>query len=166
MARGKVPDPGRERRKTGNRPAAGKRKPAPPATIPGAGAVVSADPPADLPPVAAEAWRLAVDEMSGNRQLRPPDLVLLKTYCEAVYVHEEASAAIHKYGILVTGTQGQPMANPMIRVQKDAAGTIRQLSDVLGLNPLARIRAGIMEIAGQTMVHELRERLAGKIANG
>ena len=108
---------------------------------------------------------MAVEEMGGNRQLRPIDLVQLKVWCEALFVHAEASENIHTYGVLVKGTAG-PISNPMLRVQKDAAATIRQLSDVLGLNPLARIRAGIMELAGQSMALELRDRLVKQLTKG
>lgn len=166
--KGRKPDPKREKRGTGHRPAAGQAKPATPAVVEPAAAseLAAAAPPADLPEVAAHAWRCAVEEMAGNRQLRAPDLVLLKTYCEAVYVHELAAESIHRHGLTVMGGMGQPIMNPAIRAQKDAAATIRQLSDVLGLNPLARIRSGIMQLAGQTMVADLRERLVSKIAKG
>ena len=73
--------------------------------------------------------------MAANRHLRAPDLILLKAYCEAISLHEEASAQIHRLGVLVSGPSG-PMVNPLIRVQKDAAQTMRQLADVLGLNPI------------------------------
>jgi P27 family predicted phage terminase small subunit len=89
--------------------------------------------------------------MAAARRLRKPDLVILKAYCEAVDLHDQASANIHQYGVLVKGLNG-PVANPLIRVQKDAAATMRQLSDVLGINPLARIHAGVAQIAGQVML--------------
>ena len=72
--------------------------------------------------------------MAANRHLRAPDLILLKAYCEAVALHDESSNKIHQLGVLVSGPSG-PMVNPLIRVQKDAAQTMRQLADVLGLNP-------------------------------
>ncbi len=160
--KGRPPDPNRARRGTGHRPEAGKA----PAVVPIAPAraeLVEAEPPEDLPTDVAEVWRACVAEMAGNRHLRPPDLVLLRAYCEAVHLHAAASAQIHAAGVLVVGPMGGPMANPLIRVQKDAATTMRQLSEILGLNPLARIRAGLMEVAGQSMALELRDRLLAKL---
>ncbi len=58
------------------------------------------------------------------------------------------------------------MVNPLIRVQKDAAQTIRQLSDVLGLNPTARIRAGLQEVVGASLVLGIRDRLVGELTKG
>ena len=103
--------------------------------------------------------------MAGNRHLREPDLVLLKSYCEAVATHAAASADIHERGLLVENAFG-PCVNPLVKVQKDAAVTIRQLSDVLGLNPLARIRAGILEIAGASILMDIRDRLVKEVTGG
>jgi P27 family predicted phage terminase small subunit len=159
VAKGRPRDPGRVRRGTGNRPAA------PPAAAPATrpGAAVAFEAPADLPEVARQAWELCVAEMGANRQLRASDLVLLRAYVEAVFVHAEASAKVHEFGVLVASPRG-PVPNPMIRVQDNAARTIRLLSENLGLNPMARIRAGIMEIAGASMVLELRQNLVRELA--
>ncbi|MGE5500504.1 MAG: P27 family phage terminase small subunit [Ignavibacteriales bacterium] len=162
MPKGRPKDPAAARRGTGRKPA----KAAPPAVIePAAVEVCGFEPPADLPEVAQQAWTLCVEEMQANRQLRESDLILLRAYVEAVYIHAEASAKIHEFGVLVAGPKG-PMPNPMIRVQDNAARTIRLLSENLGLNPIARIRAGIMEIAGASMVMDIRERLVKQIAKG
>jgi len=80
-------------------------------------------------------------------------------------VHLEASAKVREFGVLVAGPSG-PIPNPMIRVQDNAARTIRLLSENLGLNPIARIRAGIMEVAGASMVLDIRERLVREIVKG
>lgn len=159
MARGRPKDPARARRGTGNRPAS--TPPAAPATLPGG--IVGYEAPPDLPDVARRAWELCVAEMGANRQLRASDLVLLRAYVEAVYVHAEASAKVHEFGVLVSSPRG-PIPNPMIRVADNAARTIRLLSENLGLNPMARIRAGIMEIAGASMVLELRQNLVRELS--
>jgi P27 family predicted phage terminase small subunit len=118
-----------------------------------------------MPAQVRDVWSACVAEMGANRHLRAPDLVLLRAYCEATYLHLQASAMIHAQGLMTEGAYG-PVVNPMVKVQKDAATTMRQLSDVLGLNPLARIRGGLLEIAGQSMVLDIRERLVAKLAKG
>ena len=100
--------------------------------------------------------------MTANRQLRESDLILLKAFVEAVYIHAEASAKVHEFGVLVASPKG-PVPNPMIRVADNAARTIRLLSDSLGLNPMSRIKAGIMEVIGASMVMDIRERLVKEI---
>ena len=162
MAKGPPPDPRRARRGTGTRPLPGEQKSALAKAPPVQAELAEARPPKDLPRAVRTVWSACVTEMAGNRHLRAPDLVLLKTYCEAVATHAAASSDVHKRGLLVENAFG-PCVNPMVKVQKDAAVTIRQLSDVLGLNPLARIRAGILEIAGASMVMDIRERLLKQV---
>ncbi len=159
--KGRPVDPKRARRGTGHTPVAGHKKAlvkAPPI----AAQLAESVPPADLPASVVDVWQACVVEMAGNRHLRAPDLVLLRAYCEAVAVHAEASAEIHAMGVLVDSPMG-PQTNPMVKVQKDAAATMRQLSEVLGLNPLARIRAGIMELAVQSLALGIRDRLVDQL---
>lgn len=149
MTKGRPVDPTRAKRGTGHRPQAGKKKPVEIVPLPAVPLLPS--PPDDLPATMHEVWTTAVAEMSGNGHLREVDLQTLKMYCEALYNHAQASANIHQYGLLVKGPHG-PMPNPMLRVQKDAAATALRMSDALGLNVLARIRAGLMQIAGQSLL--------------
>lgn len=159
MAKGRPKDPGAAKRGTGRKPV----KAASPAVIEAAPAVACGPvPPADLPELVHDAWQTCVAEMTANRQLRESDLILLKAYVEAVYIHAEASAKVHEFGVLVASPKG-PIPNPMIRVQDNAARTIRLLSDNLGLNPMSRIKAGIMEVIGASMVMDIRERLVKEI---
>lgn len=179
--KGRVPDPKRRKRSTGHRPQTGEKKTK--ALVLPENALAVRNPPADLPPVAAETWKVCLAEMGGNRALRESDLVLLKAYCEAVNVVAEASVAVHEFGALLRHEEvedeiedpdtGEPVikiltrvtleANPAVKVLKDATASARQLSDVLGLNPLARIRAGLMEIAGESLILGMRERLLAKL---
>lgn len=111
-----------------------------------------------MPTVAAEVWRTIVADMAALRTLREVDLPLVRAYCQATQVHADASDLVNRKGVLVAGPNG-PMPNPMIKVAKDAAVTMRQLSDVLGLNPLARIRGNLMEAATGSMVFDIQKRL-------
>ena len=92
--------------------------------------------------------------------MRESYLPALQAYCEAVYIHAEASANIHQFGILVKGPNG-PVANPLIRVQKDAAATMLRYADTLGLTPAARIRLGLMEVTGMSLLSSLNTALDG-----
>jgi len=86
----------------------------------------------------------------------------LVAYCEAAYVHAQASANIHEFGILVKGRDGSPVANPLLKVQKDAAATMLRYAESLGLTPAGRIRLGLMEVVGQSLLGTLQLRLDGK----
>lgn len=132
-------------------------------------------PPSDLSEIAAQAWTLCVTEMGANRALREPDLILLRGYCETVDVMEQAAAHVREHGAMMEtpvftrdgdeiGTRWAP--NPAVRQHKDALTTLRLLSEALGLNPIARIRAGLMELAGASMVADIRERLLQRLTTG
>jgi len=116
-------------------------------------------PPAGIGAVAADTWRVILSDMAALRTLREVDLPLVLAFCEAAEVHALASMEVTERGILVPGGLGTLVANHAIKVQKDAATTMRQLSDVLGLNPLARIRGNLMEAAAGSMVLDIQKRL-------
>ena len=117
------------------------------------------EPPPTMGPVAAYTWTSILSDPTSLRVLRETDLPLVSAYCEAAQVHADASACVADKGVLVLGATG-PIPNPMLRVQRDAAATMRQLSDSLGLNPLARIRGNLMEAATGSIVVDIQKRLA------
>jgi P27 family predicted phage terminase small subunit len=116
------------------------------------------DPPGDMDPAAQEVWRTAICDLARSKVLVPSDLTSLKVWCEAYADHEDAARIIRETGRLVKGAHG-PMPNPMLRVKKEAAATMRQYSDILGLNPLARIRGNLMAISAQSQALDVRERI-------
>lgn len=135
-----------------------KRPPAAPHLPKIADSLAEHEPPEDMDPVAQELWRIAIADMARSKILMPSDLASLKVWCEAFADHEDASRIIRETGRLVKGAHG-PMPNPMLRVKKEAAATMRQFSDILGLNPLARIRGNLMAISAQTQALDVRERI-------
>jgi P27 family predicted phage terminase small subunit len=135
------------------------------AALPVPSDLATREPPPELGDAGADAWRVYLAEMGSNRALREADLILLRALCHAVDAEVSAAANVGEYGSLVKGRSG-PVVNPMLRVMKDSTATIRQVTDVLGLNPLARIRGNLMEISGTSMVHDIRERLVARLASG
>jgi P27 family predicted phage terminase small subunit len=162
MSKGRTPDPGRARRGTGNRPAQGTPK-----VVKAAPVLAKIDeveaypPPAGLPEIVHPVWKAIVEDLGGANHMRDSYLPAITAYCEAVYLHAEASANIHEFGILVKGPSG-PIANPLIRVQKDAAATMLRYADSLGLTPSGRIRLGLMEITGMSLLGSLKDSLDRK----
>jgi P27 family predicted phage terminase small subunit len=135
-----------------------KRPPAAPHLPRVADSLAEHEPAEDMDPVAQELWRIAIADMARSKVLMPSDLASLKVWCEAFADHEDASRIIRETGRLVKGAHG-PMPNPMLRVKKEAAATMRQFSDILGLNPLARIRGNLMEAATGSLVLDIQKRL-------
>lgn len=163
MTKGRPADPNRARRGTGNRPAQGTPRAikSAPALVAVSAPVEQFAPPASLPDVMHPTWRAIVADLGGSNHMRDTYLPAVTAYCEAVYLHAEASANIHEYGVLVKGPNG-PMANPLIRVQKDAAATMLRYAESLGLTPAGRIRLGLMEVTGMSLLGSLQLALDGK----
>lgn len=135
-----------------------KKAPAQPHLPKVPGSLAESEPPEEMDPAAKDVWRLAIADMARSKVLVPSDLASLKVWCEAFADHEDASRIIRETGRLVKGAHG-PMPNPMLRVKKEAAATMRQYSDILGLNPLARIRGNLMAISAQSQALDVRERI-------
>lgn len=163
MTKGRPVDPSRARRGTGNRPKPGEAKKSKAVVVlPGVALAVDPfPPPAELPEQVHDVWRAAVDDLGGANHMRASFVPALQAYCNAVYVHAQAVANIQQYGVLVRGPN-RPVANPLLKVQKDAAATMLRYAETLGLTPAARIRLGLMEVTGMSLLAGLNSTLDGK----
>lgn len=165
VPKGRPVDPSRARRGTGHRPKPGEAKRSKAVVaVPAALVDLPAPfpPPADLPEPVHEVWKAAVADLGGANHMRESFIPALQAYCNAVYVHTQAVANIQQYGVLVKGPNG-PIANPLLRVQKDAAATMLRYAETLGLTPAARVRVGLMEVTGMSLLAGLNSTLDGKL---
>lgn len=154
MAKGRPADPTRAKRGTGNRPLVGQKA---------AKEVVVFDepqlpePPSNLTETGKAMFRRVVDELAG-RGYRDSDLAAVELLCVSYERFTQAREALDKYGLVLRGTRGIVM-NPLIRVEKDSAATYLRFAEQLGLTPAARLRLGLMQIAGQSMLASLNSDL-------
>lgn len=161
MPRGKAPDPTRAVRKTGNRPLPGEAKPSkeivpaailePLRTLP--------EPPETLPEGAVEVWKRVVEELDA-RGLKETDLEAVTMLAHAAWTHSETRKQIAKTGVLVKDARsGRPIVNPLLKVARDEANTYLRLANEFGLTPAARLRLGLMTLAGQSLAQTLSDDL-------
>ncbi|MDE2100139.1 MAG: phage terminase small subunit P27 family [Patescibacteria group bacterium] len=166
MTRGRPADPSRANRGTGNRPAQGTpRVRASSAVMPVATPLPihsQFPPPPGLPVQVHPVWQAAVEDLGGANHMRKSFIPALKAYCEAVVLHELASEELHTKGLWVIGASGAPVANPMVRVQKDAAAMMLRYADSLGLTPAGRIRIGLMQVVGASVLGSINAALDKK----
>lgn len=163
MTKGRKPDPTRAKRGTGNRPKPGEAKKSSSSLV-----LVSSSPtiveqfppPESLPKEVHDLWRAIISDLGGANHMRQSFVSSVEVYCEAVYIHAQASANINSVGVLVKGQNG-PMPNPLLKVQKDAAATMLRYADSLGLTPAARIRLGLMEITGMSLLSSINSSIEG-----
>lgn len=165
MTKGRPADPTRARRGTGNREKPGEAKKTKAVVALPTVQVAQVEqfpPPTSLPEQVHEVWKAAVADLGGANHMRESFIPALQAYCNAVYVHDQASRSIHEVGLLVAGPHGA-VQNPMLRVQKDAAATMLRYAETLGLTPAARIRVGLMEVTGMSLLAGLNQTLDGKL---
>jgi P27 family predicted phage terminase small subunit len=149
MAKGRPVDPTAVGRSASHRPEAVR----PPAGL-SVAAVPLPDaltPPEGLAQDAHDLWRVAVEELCSLRTLHASDLPLLEMMVMAAYRHRQARSQIDALGMLVKGQRG-PMVNPLLKVERDEAATYLRLAETLGLTPVARLRLGLITLAGASIL--------------
>lgn len=162
MAKGRPADPKRATRGTGNRPKPGEVKVA--KTGPTDLVVAEPkgprmpEPPPDLAPDAQAMFRRVVTELA-PRGLREADLEAVAMMCYSAHIHYEARARIAEQGVLVAGPRGTMMVNPLIKVARDEANTYLRLANEFGLTLAARLRLGLMQLAGESMLDAMSKDL-------
>lgn len=154
MAKGRPADPTRTRRATGNRPQAGEVKT--PAII----QVLDNNlpkPPDYLPDGAKETFSRIIEELT-PRGLRDADLEAIAMLCQSAWIHQEATRNIATQGLIVKGARG-PMVNPLVKVARDEAANYLRLADAFGLTLGSRLRLGLMQLTGESILSSLNREL-------
>jgi P27 family predicted phage terminase small subunit len=75
----------------------------------------------------------------------------------AIYRNRQAGEYIAQTGLL-EGEDGL-RANPALKVEKDTAATYLRFAETLGLTPAARMRLGLMQVTGQSILVAIREEI-------
>jgi P27 family predicted phage terminase small subunit len=161
VARGRKPDPTRARRGTGHRAKSpAKVKPArEPAALLLADAQGPPEPPAELEhPHAIAVWKAVVAELY-PRGLRPVDLISIGMLARQAALAHDAAAYVEGEGLMVRGERGGMIANPAVRVERDAANLYLRFAERFGLDVASRMRLGLMQLTGQTLADALQDDL-------
>lgn len=93
-----------------------------------------------------EIWDYTLAELDHMGLASAADRDALLCYCEAVVAHRKASVLLAKSDVLIKGIHGNPVRNPALQVQRDAAQVIRAFAQEFGLTPSARAR---IEVKGE-----------------
>jgi P27 family predicted phage terminase small subunit len=96
--------------------------------------------PAGVSAPVREIWDYTVRELVTMGTAYAADRDSLLCYCEAVVTHRKTCALLAKSDVLVKGALGNPVRNPLLAVQRDAASVIRAFAQEFGLTPSARTR--------------------------
>lgn len=160
MAKGRPVDPTRAKRATGHRTKPGQAKKAV-AVKPKIGPVSPLPKaPESIPEEARPIWDTAIAELY-PRGVRDADLEAVRMLVMAAYRHRQASDFVNKYGLMIEGPLNSVIPNPMLKVEKDTAATYLRLAEAFGLSLAARLRLGLMQLAGESILTSLNKDLDG-----
>lgn len=155
MTKGRPADPTRARRQTGNRPQAGETK------TPEIVKFIDDDrlpkAPEYLPDGAKVTFNRIIEELQ-PRGLRDADLEAIAMLCQSAWIHQEATKNIASQGLIVKGARG-PMVNPLVKVARDEAANYLRLADAFGLTLGSRLRLGLMQLTGESILASLNKEL-------
>ena len=159
MTRGRKPDPGRAKRGTGNRPQVGKAttRIVPQDATPAVATAIAAELPEGLP---REMFLRATAELAGR--LNDTDFEALRMMAWSVYRHQQAQEHVEREGMVVETPFG-PKVNPMLKVARDEAQLYLKIADQYALTFVARLRAGLLQLAGQILMKDLHSGIAEAI---
>lgn len=157
MSAGRPPKPTERKRRTGN---PGKRNLPEPVVHLAAVADIPA-PPDTLGELGREAWlRLWT---AGQAWLSPAtDVDLLTRLCEAHDEREAIRDAIAEEGYMVSGSQGQRRANPLLSELRALESQMTKYESLCGFTPTDRARLGYAEVKRASKLDELLARRAGR----
>lgn len=79
------------------------------------------------------AWKRLLDGLEFEGLLDHADAPLYEVFAVQWARVKEARAAVHKHGTLVAKANGELVANPAIRIERDATDRVRQLADQLAI---------------------------------
>lgn len=152
MRRGRPEKPRALKELAGN---PGKRKPKaqlspspPPPDPPPAPKDTKPQPPTWLPPDAQAIWREEYP-YSSSLYLKDSDLQTFATYCAAVWRYRVAFAVLTAQGQTYTTSTGYVRSRPEVKIVEAAERIILSFQAALALHPMARLRAGSIQAAGQ-----------------
>jgi len=94
--------------------------------------------PRDLKASGKALWRTIIQ----TYVLDPAEVVLLHQLCRAVDVLDRIAADLSEMGVTTMGSQGQPVANPLLAAQAEQVKLVDRLQQALAL-PLTGETAGV-----------------------
>jgi P27 family predicted phage terminase small subunit len=99
------------------------------------------------------------------RGLREADYDALMMMCHAAYAHAKAREIVQKTGVMIW-VNNRPIPNPALRVARDEAAVYMRIANEYGLTLAARLRLGLMQLAGESILASLNKELDVKAGKG
>lgn len=123
-------------------------------------AVKPTTPPTNRPPNLGAAGIAWWDELTrlGSDFYAETDRAALLDYCKLRDLESELESFVLAEGTTVTGSQGQEVMNPNMRLLMDVRKDIRAAGKDLALNPRDRVNLGLAVAQGKSKLDEIAAR--------
>ncbi len=105
-------------------------------------------PPKGISDRSREVWRQVLRDAPPNL-IMASDAWVLRIFCDAVALYENAVGTIERTGLVIRGRHGELVKNPVLMPMRDNRDAIRILTRELGLSPAAR--AGLQVAVGSSL---------------
>jgi P27 family predicted phage terminase small subunit len=113
--------------------------------------------PDDLSDFAQALWHeLWTDEVGQFYQ--PTEAGIVKRYCLLTEQYYELAKIVEDEGMVASGSQGQDVQHPAMKMMSDIAGKLQSLEDRLLRTPESRIRMGLKVAEKKSALDELRDK--------
>ncbi len=157
MSRGRRPSPKRAPSGTSHHPAAGEQVVEIAAQAHDSALVqeIAAELPEGLP---RRVFLRSVDEL--GERMRDMDLEALRVMAWAIHRSNEAQLDVEINGMFEIHEIYGKRPNPALKVARDEANLYLKIADQYALTFVSRLRAGILQLAGQSMLEQLQESMA------
>lgn len=77
----------------------------------------------------------------------------------AAHRRRQAAALVEEFGLLITSPTGELKANPAVKIERESAVMCLRLAQDFGLTLAARMRLGLIELAGRSLLQSLNDDL-------
>lgn len=95
------------------------------------------------------AWKTLLDGLEAEGLLDHADAPLYEAFAVQWARLREARADVHKRGLVVENERGQVVANPAVRIERDAIDRVRQLADQLAIGIQTRASLNLAVARGE-----------------
>jgi len=112
-------------------------------------AVLCADCPPELGPIARAEWLRLVPSLSAHIDLMPFDRIPLAIYCASYQRWIEGIVGLQEYGMMIKTPKGYPIQSPFLAIVQREAETMMKIASEYGFTPTSRAKLfprSIMEL--------------------
>ncbi len=119
---------------------------------------IAAELPEGLP---RQVFLRSIEELGDH--MRDMDLEAMRVMAWAVHRSNEAQQDVEVHGMFEVHELYGKRPNPALKVARDEANLYLKIADQYALTFVSRLRAGILQLAGQSMLQQLHESMATAI---